>query len=52
MIPFISIALAAWEGYALLTGRRTVTDNAHRWPEGILVWAWWAMLGAHFLRDD
>jgi len=52
VIPFISICLALWEAFALTTGRRTVTQNARRWPEGILIWAWLAMLAAHFASDD
>jgi hypothetical protein len=49
MVPFISICLAAYESFAILTKRPTVTDCARRWPEGLLVWAWLAMLAAHFI---
>jgi hypothetical protein len=48
VIPFISIALAAYEAFALTTKRPTVTDYSRRWPEGILVWAWMATLALHF----
>jgi hypothetical protein len=52
VIPFISICLAAFEAYALLTKKPTVTDYSRRWPEGIFVWSWLAVLALHFLDRD
>ena len=52
MIPFISICLAAYEAFAITTKRPTITTLSRRRPEGILIWAWLAMLAVHFMSDD
>lgn len=48
-IALYSIALAAWEAFAIATRRPTVTDLSSRWPYRIPIYLWYAALGWHFI---
>ena len=51
MIALVSCALAAYEAFATLSKRKTVTDYSHAWPWALLVWGWWLWLGLHFAEE-
>lgn len=52
MIALLSISLATYEAFALITRRRTVTDYSHTRPWGFLIWGWWALLAIHFIKES
>lgn len=47
-IALASIALAAWEAFALTAKKPTVTQLSGRRPYSFVVWGWWAALAYHF----
>ena len=51
MIAAVSIALAAYETYAVARHKTKVTELSHRWPYGLFVWGWWVALAVHFLAE-
>jgi hypothetical protein len=51
VIALISIALAAWEAYAITHHRPTVSDLSHTWPYSLGVYGWLATLFVHFIRE-
>ena len=44
-------SLVLYECFAIARRRTTVSDYAHRFPWGIVVWSWWGGLGVHFIRE-
>jgi hypothetical protein len=50
-IALASIALAAYEAYALTQKKPTVTQLSHRRPYSFLIWGWLAALVYHLIYD-